>query len=75
MKDKYSRPVIVSSEAIEGDGITPLVVAGVTIKAAAALLGGFMAGRAATKIMKASPAFKMPGLKILGSDENDFCMA
>ncbi len=62
MKEKYLRPALVNAGTLEGNGITPIAVAGITLKAAAALLGGYMASRAATKVMDARPAFKMDGL-------------
>lgn len=75
MKEKYLRPAVVNAGTLEGAGITPLVVAGVTIKAAAALLAGFMAGKAATKVMDARPAFKLPSLTKFKENDNDFCLA
>lgn len=62
MKEKYLRPVVINADTLEGIGIVPLVVAGVTIKGAAALLGGFLAARAATKAISARPVFKLPTL-------------
>ena len=62
MKEKYFRPAVIDANTLEGNGVTPLVIAGVTIKGALMLLGGFMAGRAATKIMEARPHFKLPSL-------------
>ena len=74
MKEKYLRPAVVSAETLEGNGITPLVVAGVTIKGIAALLGGFLLGKAAAKAM-ARPAFKLPSLTKGRESDDDFCMA
>ena len=62
MKEKYLRPSIVHSDAAEGQGAFPFVIAGVTIKAAAALLGGYAAGRAVAKAVEARPSFKLPSL-------------
>ena len=62
MKEKYSPPTILNAETLEGTGLIPLVIAGVTIKGAAMLLGGFMAARAATKAVSARPNFKLPSL-------------
>lgn len=73
MKEKYKRPAVINADTLEGNGLAPLAVAGITIKGALALLGGFMAGRAATKIMEARPAFKLPSLQ--RSVDNDLCMA
>lgn len=76
MKEKYSSPMIVNAEIAEGkEGAFPFVVAGVTAKAAMALLAGYAAGRAVSKAVKASPNFKLPSLKMFRGDENDFCMA
>ena len=62
MKQKYFPPTILNSDTLEGTGVVPLVIAGVTVKGAAMLLGGFLAGRAATKAMSARPALKLPSL-------------
>ncbi len=62
MKEKYLRPAVVDANTLEGNGIVPLVIAGVTIKGAAMLLGGFLAARAATKAVQARPVFKLPSL-------------
>lgn len=62
MKEKYLRPAVINADTLEGMGIVPLVIAGVTIKGAAALLGGFLAARAATKAISARPVFKLPTL-------------
>ena len=62
MKEKYFPPTILNADTFEGNGAIPLVVAGVTITKAAALLGGFLAARAATKAISARPAFKLPSL-------------
>ena len=62
MKEKYLSPAVINADTLEGNGITPLVIAGVTIKGAAALLGGFLAARAATKAISARPVFKLPNL-------------
>ena len=61
MKEKYFRPAVIDANTLEGNGVTPLVIAGVTIKGIAALLGGFLLGKAAAKAM-ARPAFKLPSL-------------
>ena len=65
MKEKYLRPAVVSAGNLE-IGIIPFAataaVAGVTVKGALALLAGYMAGRAATKVMEARPHFKLPSL-------------
>lgn len=62
MKEKYLRPAVINADTLEGNGLVPLVIAGVTIKGAAALLGGFLAARAATKAISARPVFKLPTL-------------
>lgn len=74
MKEKYLRPAIINSGTLEGNGIAPLAVAGVTIKGIAALLGGFLLGKAAAKAM-ARPTFKLPSLTKGRDSEDDFCMA
>lgn len=74
MKETYQPPAIIRSDALEGEGIVPLVVAGVTVKAAAALLAGYVAGRAVAKVMDVRPSFKMPSLIKSRSDEHDLCM-
>ena len=73
MKEKYLRPVVVNADNLEGAGIVPFVIAGVTIKGAAALLGGFLAARVATKAIQARPVFKLPSLT--RSVDDDLCMA
>ena len=75
MKEKYTSPSVVSADSLSGEGLVPIAVAGVTVKAAAALLAGYAAGRAVTKAVGARPYFKMPSLKILRSDNNGICMA
>ena len=62
MKETYLPPTIVNAETLEGTGVVPLMIAGVTIQGAAMLLGGFLAARAATKAVQARPAFKLPTL-------------
>ena len=62
MKEKYLPPTILNSDTMEGTGLVPMVIAGVTIKGAAMLLGGFLAARAATKAVAARPTFKLPSL-------------
>ena len=74
MKEKYLRPAVINSATLEGNGVAPLAVAGVTIKGIAALLGGFLLGKAAAKAM-ARPAFKLPSLTKGGNIDDDFCMA
>ena len=61
MKEKYLRPAVIDANTLEGNGVPPLVIAGVTIKGIAALLGGFLLGKAAAKAM-ARPTFKLPSL-------------
>lgn len=75
MKEKYLRPAVINANTLEGNGVAPLVVAGVTITKAAALLGGFLAARLATKAVEARPLFKLPSLTKGMDSENDFCMA
>lgn len=72
MKETYLRPTIVNAEAFEIEGIIPWAV---TATKAVALLAGYMAGRAATKIMEARPVFKLPTLTKGRRVENDFCLA
>lgn len=73
MKEKYLRPAVISAGTLE-NGIIPIAaVAGVTVKGALALLAGYMAGRAATKVMEARPHFKLPSLQ--RSVEDDICLA
>ena len=72
MKEKYSRPAVVNAGTLEIEGIIPWAV---TATKAVALLAGFVAGRAATKVMEARPAFKLPSLTKGRSSEDDFCMA
>lgn len=74
MKEKYLRPAVINADTLEGNGIAPLAIAGVTIKGIAFLLGGFLAGKAVAKAM-ARPAFKLPSLTNDRSYNNDFCMA
>ena len=62
MKEKYLPPTILNAETLEGAGVVPLVIAGVTIKGAAMLLGGFLAARAAAKAVQARPTFKLASL-------------
>ena len=72
MKEKYSRPAIVNAGNFEIEGIIPWAV---TATKAVALLAGFVAGRAAAKVMEARPVFKLPSLTERKDSENDFCMA
>lgn len=74
MKEKYLRPAVVNADTLEGNGVAPLALAGVTIKGVAFLLGGFLAGKAVAKAM-ARPAFKLPSLTKGRSYDDDFCMA
>ena len=64
MKEKYSRPAVVNAGTLESTGITPMAVAAV-------LVGGYMAGRVATKLMEARPVSKMPNITKFRSEEND----
>lgn len=66
MKEKYLRPTVINAGNLENEGLVPIVVAGVTAKAAAALLAGYVAGRAVSKVMKANPSIKMPSLATFG---------
>ena len=70
MKEKYLRPAVVNAGNLEGDGAFP-IIAGISLKAGLALLGGY----AASQAVKASPNFKLPSLKAFGGGEDDFCMA
>ncbi len=55
LKKTYSRPTITSDSSIENqESAVPWV--------AAALLGGYVAGRAATKLMDARPITQKPSL-------------
>lgn len=72
MKEKYLRPAVVNAGTLEVEGIFPWAV---TATKAVALLAGFVAGRAATKVMKAHPSFKLPSLTKGRRSEDDFCMA
>ena len=74
MKEKYLRPAVVNAGNLEGDGAFP-IIAGISLKAGLALLGGYAAGRAVSQAVKASPNFKLPSLKAFGGGEDDFCMA
>ena len=62
MKERYLTPTILNAETLEGSGLIPMVIAGVTIKGAAMLLGGFVAARLATKAVQARPTFKLSSL-------------
>ena len=73
MKEKYLRPAVVNAGTLKAEGLIPL--AGVTIVKAAALLAGYMAGRAATKVMEARPAFKLASLTKGRTFNDDVCMA
>ena len=73
MKEQYSSPTIVGSNATEGDGLIPL--AAVTITGAAALLAGYAAGRAVTKVMEARPSIRLPYINTDRRDDNDLCLA
>ncbi|MBR0261735.1 MAG: hypothetical protein IJQ85_08085 [Selenomonadaceae bacterium] len=71
MKEKYLRPAIINSGTLEGNGIVPFALAA---KGVAALLGGFVLGKAAAKAM-ARPTFKLPSLTKGRNSEDDFCLA
>lgn len=71
MKEKYLRPAVVNAGTLEIEGIIPWAV---TATKAVALLAGFVAGRAAAKAMKATPALRLPSLT-KGRNSDDFCMA
>ncbi|MBO6179185.1 MAG: hypothetical protein J6O04_08430 [Selenomonadaceae bacterium] len=75
MKKPYLAPTIINANNMLDKGIAPLVVAGVTIKSAAALLAGYAAGRAVAKAVKALPSFKLPNLKPFGGVDSDICLA
>ncbi|MBR0289779.1 MAG: hypothetical protein IJQ82_12450 [Selenomonadaceae bacterium] len=57
MKEKYLRPAVISAKDFEGEGIIPAALA-----PAAALLGGYVVGRAVAKVLDARPNFKLPSL-------------
>jgi len=63
MKERYIRPTIVGTQAVDSEGIVPLAVVGPAIGPAAALLAGFAAGRAVASAMKANPVSKIPNIK------------
>lgn len=73
MKEKYLKPALVNAGTLEGEGLIPL--AAVTSVKAVALLAGFAAGRAVTKVMDARPAFKLPSLTKFEGNADDFSMA
>lgn len=61
MKKTYSRPTITSDSSIENqEGAMPLVVG--ALAGAAATVGGYVAGRAVTKLMDARPITQKPSL-------------
>ena len=61
LKEKYLRPSVTNAAKLEGEGFYP----------ALALLGGFVAGKGATKLMEARPSIKLPGLKKFGRKKHD----
>ncbi len=75
MKEKYSSPVVVSADTIEGkEGAFPALIAGLTAIATAATTG-YAAGKVLKSVIKASPTSRLPSFKSHWSDDNDFCMA
>ena len=76
MKEKYSSPIVVSADKVEGkEGAFPAAIIGGMVAVAEAAAAGYAAGKVLKSVIKASPTSRLPSFKSRWRNEDDFCMA